>query len=104
MPSVQVVVLDEDQEDDYFDRVSWNQSDELIWSVIRYQPFFLLYITALKSYFRVKYGVKGAVRNRFAEREAEELKKLIAQLDRINFSWVFSKNFVDMSGIQSFFL
>merc|ERR550517_2442344 len=35
---------------------------------------------------RVSYGRQGPVRNRFAEREAEELKKLIAQLDRINFS------------------
>jgi len=35
---------------------------------------------------RVKYGRQGPVRNRFAEREAEELKGLIAKLDQINFS------------------
>ena len=40
----------------------------------------------LKSYFRVSFGLEGPVRNRFAEKEAEELQELIAQLDRINFS------------------
>ena len=34
--------------------------------------------------FRVGYGEGGPVRNRFAEREAEELLELKEQLDRIN--------------------
>jgi len=33
---------------------------------------------------RMRYGGEGAVRNRFAEREAEELQDLKEQLDRIN--------------------
>ena len=41
---------------------------------------------SLESYFRAKYGKQGAVRNRFAEREAEELKELIAKLKKIKFS------------------
>ena len=55
-----------------------NQSDELIRSEISNQPKI--------NMFRASFGPEGAVRNRFAEREAEELKKLIAQLDRVNFS------------------
>ena len=34
--------------------------------------------------FRMRYGEAGAVRNRFGEREAEELQELKEQLDRIN--------------------
>ena len=34
--------------------------------------------------FRMEYGEGGPVRNRFAEREAEELLELKEQLERIN--------------------
>ena len=52
------------------------------------QPQLTLYHHLIRLHFRVSYGLEGAVavRNRFAEREAEELHELIAQLDRINFS------------------
>ena len=52
----------------------------------------LNYAMGQKSYFRVSFGLEGPVRNRFAEKEAEELQELIARLDRINFSWVFSEH------------
>ena len=45
-----------------------------------------VYITTIRPHFRESYGPEGPVRNRFAERESEELQRLIAQLDRTQFS------------------
>ena len=45
-----------------------------------------VYITTIRSHFRESYGPEGPVRNRFAERESEELQRLIAELDCAQFS------------------
>ena len=45
-----------------------------------------VYITTIRPHFRESYGPEGPVRNRFAERESEELQRLIAELDCAQFS------------------
>ena len=56
MPTVQVVCGGEEQDQELYDHKS---------VLVKF-----VYITTLRSHFRVSYGHGGAVRNRFAEREA----------------------------------